>query len=166
MLFHEVGLVGDALRRLIGHCWQQNASLRCTFSVVTAELSLILQAAVEVIKYGSVRAGRSQFMQSLRPNMTGATAGAAVGAGKQSATPTVRKLEDLSVDEVGTLMDSIKLETLKEPFKVRKVSGQMLSFCEEADELQTEDFGVSNKTLARGLMRKIAEWKEKGVPSI
>ena len=83
-----------------------------------------------------------------------------------NSTPTVRKLEDLSVEEVGSLLDSVNLGALKEPLKARNVSGAMLSFCEEADELQADDFGVTNKTLARGLMRKITEWKGKGVSNV
>ena len=48
----------------------------------------------------------------------------------------------------------------------RAVSGAMLSVKKLMNCKMKEDFGVSNKALARGVMRKIAEWKDKGVPSI
>ena len=153
----DKGLVGDALRRLVGHCWQQDPSSRCTFAVVTAELSLILLAAVEVANHGSVKAERSQFMQSLRPT---------VKSPAKSAGQSTRALEDLSVEEVCALMVSVKLTPLKPLFVAREVSGMMLSFCEQPKDLMTKDFGVENEALAKGLIGMIKKWRENGVPDI
>ena len=39
----------------------------------------------------------------------------------------------------------------------------MLSFCETAGDLQGEEIGVTSGLMARGLIKLIGEWKERGV---
>ena len=81
------------------------------------------------------------------------------------ATTASRKLEDLSTAEVLQLMQVAGLNPLVEIFRNNVVSGLMLASCEEVDDLLLPEYGVPNKPLARGLLKKIVQWKESGVPA-
>jgi len=73
-----------------------------------------------------------------------------------------KALEDLSVEEVGHLMEKVGFGKLKENFAANEITGMLLACCDEAADLQDDTYGVS-KPLAKGLIKKIVEWKEKGV---
>jgi GTPase SAR1 family protein len=91
-------------------------------------------------------------------------AAAAPVAAASATTGVLRKLEDLSVAEVCALMErTAGLKKLTEVFLAKEVSGAMLSYCEEIAELQAEEYGVSNAALARGLLKNIKDWRDKGV---
>ncbi len=40
----------------------------------------------------------------------------------------------------------------------------MLSYCEEAADLQGGEYGISSGALAKGLAKHVKEWVEHGVP--
>jgi hypothetical protein len=67
----------------------------------------------------------------------------------------------LTVEELGRVVGALGLDELVPIFAARKVTGNLLSFCEEAAEL--EDFGVTSKPVERMLMAQIKQWKEHGV---
>ena len=77
--------------------------------------------------------------------------------------PSRRELKDLTVAEVGVLMDSVNLDSLRDVFLSHKVTGRLLSYCEEAGDLLEPEYGVTSKAVARGLLQQIIEWKENGV---
>jgi hypothetical protein len=70
------------------------------------------------------------------------------------------------VDDVCALMERIGLKKLREVFLSNEVSGLLLSYCETGEDLQAPEYGVTNKGIAKGLMKSINEWKEKGVPEV
>ena len=74
-----------------------------------------------------------------------------------------RPLESLSVGEVGGLMELMQLP-LADMFSTKRVSGLMLSYCEDANDLISSHYGISSKGIANGLMRQIEIWKVNGVP--
>lgn len=78
---------------------------------------------------------------------------------------TVRPLEDLSIDEVGALMEAIQMHPLKEVLVNHRVSGLMLTCVETVDDLLSSEYGLQSRGLAGGLMKKINDWKLRGVPS-
>lgn len=87
-----------------------------------------------------------------------------------SSTPVAtssppRSLEDLSIEEVGQLMEAIQMHPLKEVLVSHRISGLMLACCESVDDLLSSEYGLQSRGLAGGLMRKINDWKAKGVPS-
>ena len=79
------------------------------------------------------------------------------------SSSTVKALEDLTVSEVCVLLKKVNLSKLVEVFTANEVSGMMLSFCDTVADLQSEEFGVS-AVMAKGLIKLIGEWKERGVP--
>ena len=76
---------------------------------------------------------------------------------------TVKALADLTVPEVCVLLEKVNLSNLVEVFTTKKVSGMMLSFCETSIDLQGEEIGVTSALVARGLIKLVVEWKERGV---
>lgn len=83
-----------------------------------------------------------------------------------SVAPTVRtrSLEELTVEEVGALMEAIQMHPLKEVLMTHRVSGLMLACVETVDDLLSSEYGLQSRGLAGGLMRKIVDWKLRGVP--
>jgi hypothetical protein len=74
-----------------------------------------------------------------------------------------RQLQDLSASDLSALLDSMQLDAVKDILMTRKVTGRLLSYCEEADDLMAPEYGLSSKGLARGLMAQIKIWKAEGV---
>lgn len=93
-----------------------------------------------------------------------AVAGPVVTAVSPASTMPLRNLEDLSVQDVGALMDFIHLHPLREVLISHQVSGIMLSYCEGVDDLLSKEYGLGSRGLAGGLMKKIQDWKVNGVP--
>ena len=87
------------------------------------------------------------------------------GSSSEAVASASRKLEDLSTAEVLQLMQVAGLNPLVEIFRTNVVSGLMLASCEEVDDLLLPEYGVPNKPLARGLLKKIVQWKESDVPA-
>jgi serine/threonine protein kinase len=178
-LFDEPSIVGDALRKLVNQCWHQERASRCTFSTVTVELGHILEAALDVARFGSRGVDTNKLMQSLRisPIATFSPASSVASAISQSAETSpanlsssttvqmggtmssTKSLSELSVEEVGSLMSSLGLHQLKDTFVSKSVNGLMLSYCEEVDDLKSAEYGVSNNAIARGLLKTISDWK-------
>jgi hypothetical protein len=75
---------------------------------------------------------------------------------------TFKQLEDLSVDEVGYLMESLNLGKFKDIFKANAVDGQTLVLAESEDEIS--DLGVNLSLKARLMFKKIHDYKKNGVP--
>lgn len=82
------------------------------------------------------------------------------------SSASVRRLEELSDGDVAQLMEKVGFKTLKSLFLEKCITGVMLSICDVADDLQADDYGVSNIKIAQALYRKIVEWKENGVPVV
>jgi serine/threonine protein kinase len=83
-----------------------------------------------------------------------------------SAVPAVarRSLDQLSVEEVGALMDHISLHALRDVLIAHKVSGMMLQCCDTVEDLLCPEFGLQSRGLAAALLRKIHDWRDNGVP--
>mmetsp|Transcript_38870 Transcript_38870/g.67228 ORF Transcript_38870/g.67228 Transcript_38870/m.67228 type:complete len:1463 (-) Transcript_38870:125-4513(-) len=79
---------------------------------------------------------------------------------------TTRLLEELTVEEVGALMEAIQMHPLKEVLVSHRVSGLMLTCVETVDDLLSSEYGLQSRGLAGGLMKKINDWKVTGVPSV
>jgi hypothetical protein len=100
------------------------------------------------------------------------TAVPAVVVAPNSALPAVastqgtRPLKSLTVEEVGTLLTALDLGKLVPIFAANRVSGNILSFCEEFGDLMAEDVGVTSKPTAKALMEKVTEWAEHGVSGL
>ena len=77
-----------------------------------------------------------------------------------------RTLEELSVAEVGQLLEKFGFDRLKPIFAANLVTGRLLSCCDDFNDLQTADFGVTNTAIAKGLMKMINEWKVNGVQNV
>jgi hypothetical protein len=74
-----------------------------------------------------------------------------------------RPLKSLTVEEVGTLLTALDFGKLVPIFAANRISGNILSFCEEFGDLMAEEVGVTSKLAAKALMEKIKEWTEHGV---
>jgi hypothetical protein len=89
-----------------------------------------------------------------------------------SATPTasavtvMRPLKSLTVEELGQALSRLGLDTLVPVFAEKGVTGILLSHCEDAAELISEDFGVVSRGEADALMEKLEEWKAQGVSGL
>ena len=151
-LYSAIGTIGDALRKLIIMCWQQDPMKRWLFSDITVKLSTIMGCSLDIARHGS-SGGDSEttmLINSLATTVTDDT--------------TCRSLSSLSVNEVGELMDAVQLNNLKEGLIKRNVTGKVLSLCHNATDLQSAEYGISSTVLAGELISMINEWKENGVP--
>lgn len=87
-------------------------------------------------------------------------------AGKPVAPSAERRsLEELSEQDVAQLLESVGFKMLRNLCIEKCITGMMLSICDVAEDLQEEDYGISNFKIAQALMKKIAEWKANGVPA-
>jgi hypothetical protein len=69
------------------------------------------------------------------------------------------------VAELGELLERSGFKKLRPVFLENEVSGSHLCYCEDFEELMSDDFGVASKPIAKRLMDCIADWKAKGVPA-
>ena len=79
------------------------------------------------------------------------------------STTTTKALKELNVDEVCILLEREGLTKLINIFREKEVTGAMLTFCESAEDLKGEEFGVPGAVMARGLMKLITQWQTEGV---
>jgi len=99
---------------------------------------------------------------------TGVTASSPVTVASPLSTAAVtgnRPLKSLSSAELCQLLLHMQLDPVSHLFSERKVSGLMLSYCDEVADLLTPDYGLTSKGLAKGLFGLICEWKSDGVPA-
>jgi GTPase SAR1 family protein len=79
------------------------------------------------------------------------------------AVPTVRPLDQLSVQEVCQLIEQMGFPELSTVFAQKRVTGVKLRMCTKAEHLLTAHFGVAEDFVAEGLFEYIALWKRDGV---
>jgi GTPase SAR1 family protein len=77
-----------------------------------------------------------------------------------------RPLTSLSVEDLGRALAGLGMSTLVPIFAEKGVNGNLLSNCEEAADLMSEEFGVTGKVMARTLMKQIDAWRAQGVSGL
>jgi hypothetical protein len=70
------------------------------------------------------------------------------------------------VEELGRALVLLEFGALVPIFAEKRVTGKLLSNCEDVAELMSEDFGVASKVKARTLMEQIEEWRAQGVSGL
>ena len=82
------------------------------------------------------------------------------GVGPSQPAPATRKLETLTVNEVGKLLEGIELGLYASAFKAEQISGSDLVAATEED---LEEIGVI-RLHRRRIVEKAAEFAQTGVP--
>jgi hypothetical protein len=142
--------------------------------VVVTNLSPISEETTDIGESGVVESATEAAESIVDADPTGsatttlATEESVDTAPTQQASAAVpsRQLEELSVEQVGALMDAIHMHALRDVLVAHKVSGIMLACCESADDLLCPEYGLQSRGLAGGLLRKIQEWRVHGVPDL
>jgi hypothetical protein len=80
-----------------------------------------------------------------------------------SSISGLRQLRDLTVEELGELLEHTGFKKVRPVFAENEISGSHVCYCEDFEELMSEDFGVTSKPIAKRLMDCIADWKIHGV---
>lgn len=135
-----------------------------TAAMVTAGSAVGHPSTNESVNKGSLATTTVTTTATATPSASAETAASTIATAPEIAADPLRSLEDLSVAEVGTLMDFIHLHPLKEVLISHRVSGLMLSYCEGVEDLLSKEYGLASRGLAGGLMKKIQDWKVNGVP--
>ena len=81
---------------------------------------------------------------------------------KMSAITNTRPLSDLSVVDVGSLLDRLDMGEFKDLFVRNKIDGKSLVRCSTVDEVK--EMGIPITVKAKLLFEKIREFQVNGVP--
>jgi hypothetical protein len=118
------------------------------------------EAALNAVVASADAGGASVDTVSSQKESAGAIRGAeSVEAGDS------RSLKDLTVEELGELLERTGFQKVRPVFLQNHISGSHLCYCEDFEELMSDDFGVASKPIAKRLMDCIADWKANGVPA-
>ena len=74
----------------------------------------------------------------------------------------VKKLKDLSAEEVAILMESLELGSFTTAFLTKNVDGASLQACEDVNDLK--ELGITLVAKAKMFFREISSFRETGVP--
>ena len=170
---------GKALELIVKACLHGNPTNRAKFSKVVEDLQRISSIVLDTAKVGktSVYVAAPIPLASvlnipLNPSPSPSAKASSENSSSKSASSSSqvcdKKLEDLSVEEVVAMLGKLDMsEACCALAKENKVSGYILDMVETVDDLP--ECGLDSKVMtalhARGLVKKLKSFKEKGVPS-